>query len=79
LALGSDPVSTLVTDGQHRLLRLVNELLFGPRATPEQCNCVLRAAEVDVALRRQAQLEAVVRGRQTRHFGTARHTQGIAE
>lgn len=60
-----DPVSSLtgalgqlVRDGQQRLLRVLDELLFSVEADDDTCTCIVRAAEVDLLLRRQAKLEA---------------------
>lgn len=60
-----DPVSSLtgalgqpVRDGQQRLLRVLGELLFGVEADDDTCTGIVRAAEVELLLRRQAKLEA---------------------
>ncbi len=62
----ADVVSSLVIHGQQHLLVLVNELLVGARDMADECNCVLRAAEVDLAVRRQARLEEVLQTRSRR-------------
>jgi len=67
----TDPVARIVEDGQHRLLRLVDDLLFGPRDDAEECSCLVRAAEVEAALRRQARLEMLVCGTSTRETEAA--------
>jgi hypothetical protein len=56
----SEPVRLVVVDGQRRVLALLNDLLLGPRADEDGCCCLLRAAEVELAVRRQARLEASV-------------------
>ena len=53
----------VVRDGQRRLLRLLSDVLFDAAGDPGavDCSCVVRAAEVEVALRRQSRLEHAVR------------------
>ncbi len=54
---------TILKDGQRRLLRLVDEVVFEARDHPT-CTCLVRAAEIELALRRQVRLETtVLRGR----------------
>ena len=43
--------------GQRRLLALVDALLFEAGTTTDGCRCRHRAAEIELALRRQARLE----------------------
>lgn len=54
LAQLSGPASAVARDGQERFLAMIDELL---QVEGDQCNCLVRAAEVDVALGRQAKLE----------------------
>jgi hypothetical protein len=58
---GAIPV--VVCDGQERLLRLLDELLFALSDDPAECACLVRSAEIEVALRRQAKLESALLGR----------------
>ena len=53
--------ATVALEGQRHLLRLVTHVLFAP-ADQEgaDCNCVVRAAGTELALRRQAKLEATL-------------------
>ena len=53
--------ATVALEGQRRLLRLVTDVLFAP-ADQEgaDCNCLVRAAEIELALRRQAKLETTL-------------------
>lgn len=58
----STAAASVVADGQRRLLGLLDDLLFvSDDGRAEGCCCLVRAAEVEVALRRQARLEALVR------------------
>lgn len=51
--------SDVVRDGQRRLLRLLDDVLFSAAGdAADDCNCLVRAAEIEVALHRQAVLEA---------------------
>jgi hypothetical protein len=50
-------VGELVRDGQQRLLRVLDELLFTVERDDAACTCIVRAAEVELLLRRQATLE----------------------
>jgi hemoglobin len=54
--------AVVVVDGQQRLLRLLTEVLFTPtdQDGADDCNCLVRAAEIDLALRRQAKLEGAL-------------------
>lgn len=54
-----DPAASIAFDGQQRLLRLLTDVLFAP-ADGDPCTCLVRAAEIDRALRRQARLEAAL-------------------
>jgi hypothetical protein len=55
------PAARVVGDGQRRLLRLLDELLFASDDDAVAgCTCLVRAAEVELALRRQARLEAKI-------------------
>jgi hypothetical protein len=61
--VGALPASArrVITDGHRRLLRLLDEVLFGPEDGGEDgCTCLVRAAEIQLSLRRQAQLEATL-------------------
>ncbi|HLT17387.1 MAG TPA: DUF488 family protein [Acidimicrobiales bacterium] len=59
--------AAIAQDGQRRLRRLVDEVL-DEQAGPDACTCIVRAAEIELALRRQAELEeALLR----RHLGRA--------
>lgn len=49
--------AAVIRDGQERLLRLLTDVLFSAGNRPDECNCIVRAAEVELALRRQATLE----------------------
>ena len=53
----------VVRSGQERILRLLDELLFAADDGATDCTCLLRSAEIEVALRRQAKLEAALLGR----------------
>ena len=64
------PIGRITLEGQQRLLRLIDDLLLGPR-TGAECSCVVRAAEVEIALRRQAHLEALAFGVWGRNAGWA--------
>lgn len=56
----AEPVGAVVLDGQERLLELVDDVLLGADEDPQACNCLVRAVEIEVALRRQIRLEAHV-------------------
>jgi hypothetical protein len=58
-----DAASIVVGAGQERLLRLLNELLYAVSDGPAECACLVRSAEIEVALRRQAKLESALLGR----------------
>jgi hypothetical protein len=55
----SGPAEIIVIDGHRRLLELLGEVLFSSTGqdADEGCNCLVRAAEIEVGLRRQARLE----------------------
>ena len=53
----------VVTEGQQRLRRLVDDLLFASTEANDGCTCLLRTAELEHALRRQARLEATLLAR----------------
>ena len=55
----------LVRDGQRRLLRLLSDVLFDATDGPDavDCSCIVRGAEIEVALRRQSRLENALRRR----------------
>jgi len=57
-----DPAASIAFDGQQRLLRLLTDVLFSPAdgVAGDACNCLLRAAAIDLALRRQVRLEAAL-------------------
>ncbi len=57
------PESTggLARDGQRRLIRLIDDVLFDSVDGSSECNCIVRAVEIDLAVRRQARLEATIR------------------
>lgn len=50
----------VVLDGQRRLLHLVDDALLGLGDDSDGCTCLVRAIEIDVALRRLVRLEATV-------------------
>lgn len=52
--------AVVARDGQRRLLALLDDLLADTCDDLDTCNCLVRAAEVGAALRRQARLEAAV-------------------
>ena len=52
--------ATVAGEGQRRLLALLDDLLADTYDDLTSCNCLVRAAEVGAALRRQARLEAAV-------------------
>ena len=54
---------TVAREGQRRLVALLDELLTDSSGDGADCNCLLRAAEIEVALGRQARLEQAVLGR----------------
>ncbi|HET6949949.1 MAG TPA: hypothetical protein VFI47_06230 [Acidimicrobiales bacterium] len=60
--LHDGPAATITRDGQRRLLALLDDLLDDTCDDAGTCTCVVRAAEIDHALRRQALLEANVIG-----------------
>lgn len=60
LAALSDSTALVAGDGQRRLLRLITDVLFNGRDANADCNCAVRAVEIDLALRRQARLEATL-------------------
>lgn len=60
LAALSDSTALIARNGQRRLLALVTDVLFSGSDAGADCNCVVRAVEIDVALRRQARLEAIL-------------------
>lgn len=51
---------SIIRDGQRRLLRLVDEVVFEALRDEPTCTCLVRAAEIELALRRQARLEATL-------------------
>lgn len=53
-------VRAVTTDGQQRLLELIDEVMLGLDDDPTGCNCLVRAVEIEIALRRQARLEATL-------------------
>jgi hypothetical protein len=57
-------------DGQRRLLRLIDDIDGGVDCDQDGCNCLVRAAGIDVALRRQARLEANLLLRHTKGADT---------
>ena len=67
-----DSAAAVALNGQRRLLRLLAEALFEPanRGGGERCNCLVRAAEIELAVRHQAKLEAALLRRHP-HAGTA--------
>ena len=54
-----DPEAAIALQGQQRLVRLLTEVLFeqDDGVDPGACTCVVRAAEIELALRRQVRLE----------------------
>jgi hypothetical protein len=57
---GAMPV--VVRDGHQRLLRLLNDVIMNENNDVAECTCLVRSAEIEVALRRQAMLETAVFG-----------------
>jgi hypothetical protein len=57
-----DPAAAVAREGQRRLLRLLTDVLFtsDDRDGLDDCNCVVRGAEIELAVRRQAKLEAAL-------------------
>jgi hypothetical protein len=57
-----DAAAAVALEGQQRLLRLLTDVLFtrGDGDGLDECNCVVRAAEIELAVRRQAKLEAAL-------------------
>ena len=51
---------TIIRNGQRRLLRLVDDVVFEALRDEPTCTCLVRAAEIELALRRQARLEATL-------------------
>jgi len=49
--------SIVVADGQRRLIRFLDELIFASADAPHGCACRLKAVELEHQLRRQARLE----------------------
>jgi len=58
LASVTGALGQLTRNGQHRLLRVLDDLLFSTEADDGGCTCIVRAAEVELLLRRQVKLEA---------------------
>jgi len=56
-----DSTGRIARDGQRRLLRLVSDVLFNNSDANGDCNCLVRAFEIELALRRQARLETAIR------------------
>lgn len=57
-----DSAAAVALNGQRRLLRLLTDALFDPadRGRGDDCNCLVRAAEIELAVRRQAKLEGAL-------------------
>ncbi len=56
-----DSAAAVALDGQRRLLRLLTDTLFDPTDRGgDDCNCLVRAAEIELTVRRQAKLEAAL-------------------
>ena len=66
----SGATADVARNGQRRLLRLLSDVLFSEADTSdtERCNCLVRAAEIELALRRQAKVERVLFGHITHAF-----------
>lgn len=62
LATAPEAARAVVVDGQRRLLGLLDGALVDVRT----CACLVRTTELEVALRRQARLEAILLGRGAR-------------
>lgn len=60
LLSGQGSLDRVVLDGQRRLMTLLEDVIAGMGDGPGECNCLVRAAEIEIALRRQARLEATV-------------------
>jgi hypothetical protein len=50
----------IIRNGQRRLLRLVDDVVFEALQDDPTCTCLVRAAEIELALTRQARLEATL-------------------
>jgi hypothetical protein len=50
--------AVVARDGQRRLLHLLDDIVEGRSCEHGGCNCLVRTARIEVALRRQARLEA---------------------
>jgi hypothetical protein len=59
LSAVADRLRCHVEEGQQRLLAVLDDLVFGSDRSAEECNCLLRAAQVEALVRRQADLEAI--------------------
>ena len=53
-------VPEVVRHGHQRLLRLLDDLLFAAGVDAEGCACLVRSADLEQRLRRQARLEATL-------------------
>jgi hypothetical protein len=53
-------IGSIIRDGQRRLLRLVDGVVFEALRDEPTCTCLVRAAEIELALRRQVRLEATL-------------------
>jgi hypothetical protein len=63
----SRAAADMARDGQRRLLRLLSGMLFGTADGADgDCNCLVRAAEIELTLGRQAILEATLLRRHPR-------------
>lgn len=59
----SQTAALLVSDGQRRLLSLIEEVLGTIDDDLRGCACIVRSVEIEIALKRQAQLEERLRSR----------------
>lgn len=64
LAEAGEPVRFVIAEGQQRILRLLDEVLVTSEE-PDRCNCLVRAADIELSLRRQAAIEEKVSRRST--------------
>lgn len=58
----SDAVRVVIHDGHQRLLEQLDDAMLDMERDDTGCNCLVRSVQIEVALRRQAMLEATVAG-----------------
>lgn len=74
-------VRSLAFEGQRRLLRLLTDILFSPAGPDdtERCDCAVKAVQIDIALRRQAELETMLLRRYGLGGSSSRSAQASPE